>query len=198
VASLGFHANDVANKEARLQMGIPAEPTQLFPDLWKTNYILPERILTPTTYGNQIWCYHCQKHGDHVGNDCPNKGKHRKSKGLASTVNTGTNEWWDAKTIDELFEEAEARKIDDAEVLQIVQELGGPESTNREFYDKIMDICGDNYIKLDRLFELVVQHLLEKDKKTTTVDESGKPTINNEEMTEGEVEYYMGFRQGVD
>ncbi len=58
VASLNFNVNDILNREARMQMCIPAPADTTWPEIWRTNYILPQ---TTNSLVKGKWCWHCQE-----------------------------------------------------------------------------------------------------------------------------------------
>lgn len=214
IASLGFNSNDVANKEARLQMCIPPQEGQTFPAIWQTNYILPPPVGMVTTNGVLgTWCYHCQKHGTHSPDQCTEKdkssGKKRK-RHRGHVHNQGTTAWWDEKTIDDLFESAKVRGMTNDQVLEVVDTLGNPESPVAGFYQDVADLCGDNYLQFEALYELVAKLVEKGEQDEATVDDKAgvqktvpfqNPTTDTttqktheQEMTDEEREFYMGGR----
>lgn len=217
VAGLGYSTPDVESREAKFQMCIPPEADQAFPDLWKANYILPERVTVTSGFPTGTsWCYHCSKHTDHLPEKCPNKGggkrrRHKHGNGHA-TFNQGTNDRWGEKAIAELLENAKIRAITDKEVMEIMESVGGPESQVAGFYQDIVDCCDENYLELEKLYELYVKHVYKQQENGTQEATDGdatrvqavtgpiaqmnaaKEAAANGDMTPEEIEFYMGQR----
>lgn len=166
LAELKYNVEEVINREARLQMCIPPDAANsTFPELWKTNYILPQRVQAATT--NSLlpgqWCYHCQKHtNEHTVANCPSrakqkKGRRKKNQGtsLYSPGNTGEN-FWDAKVVDEMWIAGKNANLTEREIVDIVTFLGGTDAS--EFLQNLVDLASDNYRNLSDMHTLMLQY----------------------------------------
>jgi hypothetical protein len=192
VASLGYNSVDLENKEARAQMCVPPLADTTFPELWKTNYILPERSVVISTLVPGKWCWHCQQHTEHTPEACPDKNKPSSAKGKPARYrpNHGVSStWWDEKTIDELWQCALENGIDDETLHETINEMGGVGAS--PFYQDILDICSDNYLTLAKLHSLVVEFDEEVAKKKA--EQAVGPAVAKTPLTEEDIEYYQGY-----
>lgn len=187
LVSLKYNAQDVLDREARAQMCIPAPAGTTFPELWKTNYILPAATTNGLVAGP--WCWHCQKHtAAHTPDNCPNKDKDSK-KGrrgrkhrtvYGGPVSQATTDWWDEKTWEDLMLAAKDNELTDLEVAETLTALGGPEAS--PFIQEVLELASDNYCTMAKLYELAVKKFDEAGGSTKTAAEQIEEDITKAEQ----------------
>jgi hypothetical protein len=172
LSSLNYSASDVLNREARYQMCVPPDATQVFPDLWKTNYILPPRPVFQERGGLSgmfpgAWCWHCQKHtNEHTPDQCPSikevndpkmtKKQRRNAKKLASyQPNQSPNAYWDSKLLEEMWALADQYRMSDEDVGSVLVLLGGEEAN--PFIADLFKLLEDNYSNPEALYTLALK-----------------------------------------
>jgi hypothetical protein len=205
LASLNYAATDVLNREARFQMCVPPTAEQTFPEQWKTNYILPPRVVHVSNgmLGGP-WCWHCQKHtSDHTPDKCPSliddpkmtkKGKRRQKK-LASYQPT-PNAYWDAKVLEEMWALADQYHMTDVEVGEILAALGGEEAS--PFIGDLFKLLEDNYQNPQGLYELALKEWETRPKRKNGEETDEETDKGLAAKTEKEIiEIYRG-QMGMD
>ena len=183
LVGLGFKAEEVADRMARKQMCVPAAADLPFNDQWKTNYILPPKMVQTT------WCYHCQTHADHVPDACPKKGVERNGHQL----HVQRKEKWQTKYLvsaeklyDELEVSAAVMGYDATAFAEEVKWLGG--NRDSELYQLIMDDCAENLVKLSELAAIAAKG------EAPPADETSAEKEDRENK-ESLMEYYGGAYQ---
>lgn len=152
VRELGFDVANIEDKAARRQMCVPAESNLKFNDQWKANYLLhkpQERSSRGYWVHGSKWCSNCMCYPEdkHDTETCPKK----TNGGSNGSSRNSHRVWSPADVLEELLQEAVTIGYEQGDIEGFIAEISDVQMS--QLYQKMIDLCSDNFVKLDQLHE---------------------------------------------
>lgn len=203
VKELGFDVSNIEDKAARLQMCVPAPADHPFNAQWKANYLLfkPQvngSGITTRGYWTQgsVWCNHCMGYPEdkHTTETCPKK----PSGGTSGSSRNSQRVWSPADVLEELIQEGVTAGLELNDIDDWIAEL--TDGQYSVFFQKMFDLCSDNFLKLDQLYKALEEFRKKADEKeeAEAKQEEAELAAKEKAQAEADLAYEEAFAQTHD